>query len=269
LSCPGIIEDAPAAGEIRVRGLRVARSEGLGDLFGQGAGVVLQQAPPAGGVLLEHRPRAVHETAEGGPVLEGQVQQGTDGAPDRSAVRRHDEGAPCGQAVEVAADRRAHARSHLGAGLAATGAHVRARDPGPERVAVGGKDVVADQALPGAGVGLAQVGVGAHRQADDGSEHLGGASGALEVAGHDALGLQRGEVAGGALGLHDPGLIERHVGRSLEPRLGVPGGPAVPPQDDAAAAHACSVRASWTSRGRATDSGRAMRCPSFHSRSRP
>ena len=45
--------------------------------------------------------------------------------------------------------------------------------------------------------------------------------------------------------------VERDVGRALEARLGVPGGAAVPPEDDAATAHRFS-RSSWTSRGRET-----------------
>jgi hypothetical protein len=269
LSCPGIIEDAPAGGEIRPRAPRTARSEGLRDLFGEGAGVVLEQAPAAGGVLLEDRPGAVHQASEGRPVLEGQREQRGDRPADRASVGGDHEGAARGQAVEVAQDRGAHARGHLRAGLAAAGADVGAGDPGAEGVAVGREDVVAHEALPGSGVGLAQVGVGRDREPHQGAEHLRGAAGALEVAGHDAVGLQGGEVAGRALRLDDPGLVEGDVGRALEARLRVPGGAAVPPEDDAAAAHARSVRASWTSRGRVTDSGRAMRCPSFQSRSRP
>ena len=54
-----------------------------------------------------------------------------------------------------------------------------------------------------------------------------------------------------------------HTIRALEARLGVPGRAAVPPEDDAAPAHASRSRCATT------ESGSGMRAPSFHSRSRP
>src|SRR5581483_9553185 len=74
------------------------------DRLGEGARVVFEQAPAAGG-LAEDRPAAVRQAAEAAPVLGGQAEQAADRDAGGAAVADHDEGAARGDAFERAQDR--------------------------------------------------------------------------------------------------------------------------------------------------------------------
>ena len=108
----------------------------------QGAGVVLLQTPPRADprdVLLEHRPGAVRQHAEGRPVLRGQVQQGSDGRTRRAAVGRHDEGLPGRDVAQRAGHRHRRSPRHprlapgTCAGPIAGRVHLGGKRPGPDR----------------------------------------------------------------------------------------------------------------------------------------
>jgi hypothetical protein len=62
----------------------------------------------------------------------------------------------------------------------------------------------------------------------------GGIGGTPQVGGDERVRAERGQQPGGAAGLGDTGLRQRDVGAALEAALQVPGGLAVPPEDDPA-----------------------------------
>src|SRR5579884_3161908 len=98
------VRSAVAGGlTVRIR-IRVCVGVVADDRLGEGARVVFEQAPAAGG-LAEDRPAAVRQAAEAAPVLGGQAEQAADRDAGGAAVADHDEGAARGDAFERAQDR--------------------------------------------------------------------------------------------------------------------------------------------------------------------
>ncbi|NIY65364.1 hypothetical protein SMALB_3353 [Streptomyces malaysiensis] len=194
------------------------------------------QQPPAPRALAQHGPAAVGQAAQRLPGPGLQAEQPADGGADRAAVADHHERAVVRQLVRALQHHRGRPVGDLGLQLTAAAPDRLPALPRRVLLAVALDDLLVDQPLPRARVGLAQPRVMRDGQPRDGGQLGGRGRRPLQVGGDDRVRLQGGQQPGRAARLRDTGVRELYVQGALETPLYVPGRLAVAPQDDAAAA---------------------------------
>src|SRR5580692_1513649 len=232
--------------------LAVVADDGLGE----GAGVVLEQAPAAVDDRQD-RPGAVGEGAEDADALGREAEDALHADAEGRAMADHDGELPGLEAGRDPVDGGAHPVRDHARGLAV------GRVPGRPLAGVALADLGVGEALPDAAGPLAEVLVLVDRQAGEPAERCGGLLGAGQVRREDRARHQGGEAAGGVFGLGLAGLVERDVGLALESALDVPGRLPVPPE------HEPPGRAQlWMPFAASAASGSAISGQSFQMRSR-